>query len=120
MYKLQVSGDHPDQRPKQNSTDFRSVLTEIKQGGSKQRLRKVSQASLNRLAQGQKGRTVGELGAKLAERRLASEPPEHVPVDPAAYKAQLERHASRFARSNTVVNPQTDLDAGMCLSTNSS
>ena len=107
-----MSGDHPDQRPKQDTVDFRSVLTEIKQGDSKQRLRKVSKASQNRLAQSQKGRAVGELGAKLAERRLATEPVELKSVDPAVFRAQRERHASRFARTQTGINPQTDLDAG--------
>ena len=107
-----MSGDHPDQRARQDPVDFRNVLTEIKQGGSKQRLRKVSQASENRLAQSQKGRTVGELGAKLAERRLASEPTDGKIIDPAVYRAQRERQAERFARANTGINPQTDLDAG--------
>ena len=110
-----MSGDHPDQRPKQDTVDFRSVLTEIQQGGSKQRLRKVSQASQNRLAQSQKGRAVGELGAKLAERRLATEPVEQKSVDPAVLRAQKERYASRFARIQTGINPQTDLDAGNVL-----
>ena len=107
-----MSGDHPGQRVRQDPVDFRSVLTEIKQGSSKQRLRRVSQAAQNRLAQSQKGRAVGELGAKLAERRLATEPTEHKSTDPAVYRAQRERQADRFARVNTGINPQTDLDAG--------